>query len=82
MVNKDGRCLNMSQQSQNIAKLQKALPWIKIPIVVNAPMGGFAGPSLATSVSRANGLGLIGSTNDSSFILILIFSDLILAIEW
>lgn len=36
------------------------LPWASSPLIVNAPMGDFAGPELATAVSRAGGLGMIG----------------------
>lgn len=43
-----------------MASLQDTLPWTKTPLIVNAPMAGFAGPSLATAVSQSGGLGLIG----------------------
>jgi nitronate monooxygenase len=35
-------------------------PWIKAPLICNAPMGGFATHKLAAEVSRAGGLGFIG----------------------
>lgn len=44
--------------------LHHSLPWTTTPLIINAPMGSFAGPALATAVSRAHGLGLIGSLND------------------
>jgi nitronate monooxygenase len=44
--------------------LQHQLPWTKSPLVVNAPMGGFAGPDLAIAVSKAGGLGQIGALDD------------------
>lgn len=40
--------------------IQDEFPWIKQPIVANAPMGGIAGPALAEAVTRAHGLGLMG----------------------
>ncbi|KIW04379.1 uncharacterized protein PV09_04663 [Verruconis gallopava] len=39
-------------------------PWVKKPLVVCPPMGGFAFHKLACTVSRAGGLGFIGSTNN------------------
>ncbi len=44
--------------------MRLSTPWcaeigIRVP-VVNAPMGGAAGGRLATAVSRAGGLGMIG----------------------
>lgn len=40
--------------------LSSQFPWTKRPLIVNAPMGGFAGSDLATAVSKAGGLGMIG----------------------
>lgn len=40
--------------------LHTTMPWTRSPLVVNAPMGGIAGPSLAIAVTRAGGLGLMG----------------------
>ncbi|KAF1960914.1 inosine monophosphate dehydrogenase [Byssothecium circinans] len=42
------------------------LPWTSSPLIINAPMAGFAGPSLATSVSLSGGLGLIGGLSSMS----------------
>ncbi|KAK3715239.1 hypothetical protein LTR37_007206 [Vermiconidia calcicola] len=44
--------------------LQKSLSWTKSPLIVNAPMGGFAGAELSIAVSKAGGLGQIGAVND------------------
>ncbi|KAI4592421.1 hypothetical protein KJ359_011232 [Pestalotiopsis sp. 9143b] len=44
--------------------LYKQLSWTSAPLVVNAPMGDFAGPDLAAAVSRAGGLGMIGAMLD------------------
>lgn len=46
--------------SQAISQLKGALPFLKTPIIVSAPMRVFAGPELAVATSRAGGLGLIG----------------------
>ncbi|KAI8938316.1 hypothetical protein NX059_005968 [Plenodomus lindquistii] len=43
--------------------LKEHLPWISSPIIVNAPMAGFAGGKLAAAVTLAGGLGMIGSDN-------------------
>ncbi|KAH7305510.1 hypothetical protein B0I35DRAFT_443919 [Stachybotrys elegans] len=37
------------------------LPWAASPLIMNAPMGGFANGALAGSVTVAGGLGFIGS---------------------
>jgi len=37
-------------------------PWTSSPLIINAPMAGFAGGALASTVTLAGGLGLIGST--------------------
>jgi nitronate monooxygenase len=44
--------------------LQKAYPWTTAPLIANAPMGGFAGSALATAVTKAKGLGFVGSVFD------------------
>lgn len=44
--------------------LYKQFPWTSSPLIVNAPMGDFAGPDLAAAVSRAGGLGMIGAMLD------------------
>lgn len=49
----------MSQEGFNTIK--SYLPWIQSPLVINAPMGGFAGPKLASEVTFAGGHGQIGS---------------------
>jgi nitronate monooxygenase len=40
--------------------LKDYLPWTASPLIINAPMAGFAGGALASSVTLAGGLGLIG----------------------
>lgn len=49
----------MSQEGFNT--LKSYLPWIQSPLIVNAPMGAFAGPKLASEVTLAGGHGQIGS---------------------
>ncbi|KEF56669.1 uncharacterized protein A1O9_06858 [Exophiala aquamarina CBS 119918] len=44
--------------------LKEQLPWTLAPLVVNAPMGGFAGGALAAAVTQAGGLGQIGAVMD------------------
>ncbi|RMY94939.1 hypothetical protein D0862_08857 [Hortaea werneckii] len=39
--------------------LPKLYPWVKMPLVVSAPMLGAATPGLAVAVSRAGGIGFI-----------------------
>lgn len=46
------------------ARLKLALPWMLSPLIINAPMGGFAGPDLAVAVTKAGGLGQIGAVHD------------------
>lgn len=43
-----------------MSTLKDQLPWTSLPIIVNAPMAGFAGGKLASAVTIAGGLGLIG----------------------
>jgi nitronate monooxygenase len=47
-------------QRQAIARLQSALPWTSVPLIVGAPMRVLSGPSLAFEVSKAGGLGFVG----------------------
>ncbi|KAF2480818.1 hypothetical protein BDY17DRAFT_302449 [Neohortaea acidophila] len=44
--------------------LSKSLPWTKSPLIINAPMGGFATAKLSTAVSQAGGVGLIGDDSN------------------
>lgn len=44
--------------------LHSLLPWTAKPLIINAPMGGFAGGSLAAAVTSAGGLGFIGAVYD------------------
>ena len=41
--------------------LRTHFPWTSTPLIVNAPMGGFAGGKLASAVTLAGGLGMIGA---------------------
>ncbi|KAH7311240.1 hypothetical protein B0I35DRAFT_481231 [Stachybotrys elegans] len=43
---------------------QNYLPWVKAPLIANAPMAGFAGGRLASAVTLARGLGFIGVVNN------------------
>lgn len=43
---------------------QERYPWTSRPVIANAAMGDLAGPSLATAVTQAGGIGFIGSVND------------------
>ncbi|KAH8759681.1 hypothetical protein F5882DRAFT_416897 [Hyaloscypha sp. PMI_1271] len=43
---------------------QEHYPWTSRPLIANAAMGGYAGPALATAVSRAGGIGFIGALRD------------------
>jgi len=47
-----------------MSSLAALYPWTTTPLLMNAPMAGFAGSALATAVTKAHGLGFIGSTND------------------
>ncbi|KAM0814435.1 hypothetical protein AB5N19_00225 [Seiridium cardinale] len=44
------------------------LTWATLPLIVSAPMGGFAGPELAAAVSSAGGLGMIGAMLDPTVV--------------
>ena len=56
----------MAAQIEWKQELRSYLPWTTSPLIMNAPMGGFAWASLATSVSQSGGLGFIGSLSDMS----------------
>ncbi|KAH7091342.1 hypothetical protein FB567DRAFT_518463 [Paraphoma chrysanthemicola] len=43
-----------------MSTLQQSLPWTSTPLIANAPMAGFAGGALASAVTIAGGLGMIG----------------------
>ncbi|KAI2465470.1 inosine monophosphate dehydrogenase [Annulohypoxylon bovei var. microspora] len=43
------------------SKLRADYPWVSSPIIINAPMEASAGDELATAVSKAGGIGMIGS---------------------
>jgi nitronate monooxygenase len=43
-----------------MSTLKEQLPWTLSPLIVNAPMAGFAGGKLASAVTLAGGLGMIG----------------------
>jgi nitronate monooxygenase len=43
-----------------MADLKSYLPWTHTPLIINAPMAGFAGGALASSVTLSGGFGLIG----------------------
>jgi nitronate monooxygenase len=51
--------------TSTIKQFRSIYPWIKLPLVVNAPMRLITGPSLALSVSKAGGIGFIGPGKDS-----------------
>lgn len=48
--------------------LSDSYPWTSSPLICNAPMGGYAGPfarsALAVAVTRAGGIGFIGTVRD------------------
>ncbi|KAE9962520.1 hypothetical protein BLS_000220 [Venturia inaequalis] len=44
----------------------KNYPWTSSPLITSAPMRIIAGPRLAVEVSKAGGIGFIGSGNDQS----------------
>ncbi|KAG9190414.1 nitronate monooxygenase [Alternaria panax] len=43
-----------------MSTLKEQLPWTSSPLIANAPMAGFAGGKLASAVTLAGGLGMIG----------------------
>lgn len=54
----------MTTSLENSSTLQDDYPWIQTPLVVSAPMGGFATAPLATAVSMHGGIGFIGAVFD------------------
>ncbi|CAA9957075.1 NMO multi-domain protein [Pyrenophora teres f. maculata] len=44
-----------------MTSLKQHLPWTTTPLIINAPMAGFAGGNLASAVTLSGGLGMIGS---------------------
>lgn len=48
----------------SVSSLNDDYPWIQTPLIVSAPMGGFATAPLATAVSMNGGIGFIGSVVD------------------
>ncbi|MCJ1249222.1 hypothetical protein MMC30_006445 [Trapelia coarctata] len=49
-----------------MSSLSALYPWTHSPLLINAPMAGFAGSALAAAVSKAHGFGFIGSAFDMS----------------
>ncbi|KAF2797495.1 inosine monophosphate dehydrogenase [Melanomma pulvis-pyrius CBS 109.77] len=47
-----------------MATLKTMLPWTSTPLIINAPMAGYAGGALASAVTLSGGLGLVGSHFD------------------
>ncbi|KAF2492732.1 NPD-domain-containing protein [Lophium mytilinum] len=47
-----------------MAALRSSLPWAKLPLIVNGPMANVAGGDLAAAVTKAGGLGMIGTMFD------------------
>lgn len=45
---------------KHIHALKAAYPWISIPLIIGAPMRIFAGPALATAITKAGGIGFMG----------------------
>ena len=52
------------QAQQHLRCFRNACPWIKTPLVVNAPMRFLAGAPLAIAVQNAGGFGFIGPRPD------------------
>ncbi|KAI0459519.1 inosine monophosphate dehydrogenase [Xylaria acuta] len=48
------------------SKLRADYPWTTSPVIINAPMAGFAGAPLATAVTASGGIGMIGIVNDTA----------------
>ena len=46
------------------SRLARDYPWTTQPLIINAPMGGFAGGRLASAVTLTGGIGLIGGVFD------------------
>ena len=47
-----------------MSALKTMLPWTSSPLIINAPMAGFAGGALESSVTLSGGLGIIGGLFD------------------
>ncbi|KAG9664263.1 inosine monophosphate dehydrogenase, partial [Aureobasidium melanogenum] len=45
-------------------RLSKDYPWASSPVVISAPMSGFAGPALAHAVYKSGGIGFLGGLPD------------------
>ncbi|KAK6001950.1 hypothetical protein QM012_002440 [Aureobasidium pullulans] len=45
-------------------RLSQDYPWVSSPVIVSAPMSGFAGPALAHAVFKAGGIGFLGGLPD------------------
>ena len=54
----------MATSAVSSSTLLDDYPWIQTPLVVSAPMGGFATAPLATAVSMHGGIGFIGAVFD------------------
>ncbi|KAI9642659.1 hypothetical protein NHQ30_008390 [Ciborinia camelliae] len=54
----------MSVRLSVMRHMEKTFPWILWPVIVSAPMLGAATPALATSVSRAGGIGFLAGGNN------------------
>ncbi|KAI0515196.1 inosine monophosphate dehydrogenase [Xylaria bambusicola] len=46
------------------SKLLTDYPWTTGPVIINAPMAGFAGSALAMAVTQAGGIGTIGTADN------------------
>ncbi|KAA8626855.1 NMO multi-domain protein [Pyrenophora tritici-repentis] len=44
-----------------MSSLKQHLPWTTTPLIINAPMAGFAGGKIASAVTLSGGLSMIGS---------------------
>jgi NAD(P)H-dependent flavin oxidoreductase YrpB (nitropropane dioxygenase family) len=64
--------VSTTMTASTMKQLLSVYPWIKLPLVVNAPMRLITGPSLALSVSNAGGLGFIGPGEDSQALMALL----------
>lgn len=57
-----GSLCEMESFNKSMRKLGRDFPWLRLPLVSNAPMSGFAENELAVAVARGGGLGQIGFT--------------------
>ena len=55
---------NGDHSNSAASQLSRDYPWTTRPLIVNAPMGGFAGGRLASAVTLTGGIGLIGGVFD------------------